>query len=143
VQDAIRDVKQERLEKARAERETVSLEESVMGNRHSQIDHIDNHQNDGDSHPRHQGHVATGREAQEAGDRRTQNAHDGRGVETPMQAQLERGNDAREAMRQGYEAGREPERMVDIWLPDDREGVTAQPQRRRKIQQKQEVDLER
>jgi hypothetical protein len=60
-----------------------------------------------------------------------------------MQAQLERDNDAREAMRQGYEAGREPERMVDIWLTDDREGVTAQPQRRRKIQQKQEVDLER
>jgi hypothetical protein len=143
VQDAIQDVKQERFEKARAERETVSLDQPVVGNRHSQTDHIAGHQNDGDIYPRHQGHVVTQREAQEAGDRRTQNVHDGRGVETPMQAQLERGNDAREAMRQGYEAGREPERMVDIWLPDDREGVTAQPQRRRKIQQKQEVDLER
>jgi hypothetical protein len=60
-----------------------------------------------------------------------------------MQAQLERGNDAHEAMWQAHEAGREPERTVDIWLPDDREGVTAQPQRRRKIQRKQEVDLER
>jgi len=143
VQDAVQDVKQERLEKARAERETVSLDQPVVGNRESKIDPIAGHQNDGDIHPRHQVHVATQREAQEAGDRRAHHDHDGRGAEAPMQAQLERDNDAREAMRQAHEAGREPERAVDIWLPDDGEGVPVQPQRRRKIQQKQEVDLER
>jgi hypothetical protein len=143
VQDAIRDVKQERLEKARAERETVSLDQSVIANRESKIDSMAGHQNDGDIHPRHQGHVATQREVQEAGDRRAHQDHDGRGAEAPMQAQLERGNDAREAMRQAHEAGRESERAVDIWLPDDGEGVPVQPQRRRKIQRRQEVDLER